>query len=140
LVVVGSPTSNIVTQPFASSFTVDAPAGVQLITYAVTLSANGVDSGLIDSVTGNHVFLFLQGGQVVGREGATAAQAAAGLIDFTLTVDGTGHVTMTALRGVVQGAGESPDISEGTHLAAGLVSLTATVADKTVTPPARAST
>ena len=51
-VVAGSPASNIVTQPFASSFTVDAPAGVQSITYAMTLSSNAVDSGLIDSVTG----------------------------------------------------------------------------------------
>ena len=128
-VVAGSPASNIVTQPFASSFTVDAPGGVQSITYALTLSSNGVDFGLIDSVTGNHVFLFLQDGQVVGREGSTSAQAAAGPIDFTLTVDATGHVTMTELRGVDQGAGESPDISEGAHLAAGLVSLTATVTD-----------
>ena len=47
-VVAGSPASNIVTQPFASSFTVDAPAGVQSITYALTLSSNGVDSGLIE--------------------------------------------------------------------------------------------
>ena len=75
------------------------------------------------------MFLFLQDGQVVGREGSTSAQAAAGPIDFTLTVEATGHVTMTELRGVDQGAGESPDISEGAHLAAGLVSLTATVTD-----------
>ena len=127
--VASSPTSNVATQDFAASFTVDAPAGVQSITYALTLSSNGADSGLIDSATGNHVFLFLQGGQVVGREGVTSAQAAAGPIDFTLTADATGHVTMTELRGVVQGAGESPDSSEGTHLAAGLVSLTATVTD-----------
>ena len=64
----------------------------------------------------------------MGREGATSAQAAAGPIHFTLTADATGHVTMTELRGVVQGAGERGS-GEGTDLAAGLVSLTATVTD-----------
>src|SRR5205814_7139962 len=50
-------------------FTVDAPAGQQSLTFALSVSASGVDSGLIDSQTGNHVFLFLENGHVVGREG-----------------------------------------------------------------------
>ena len=41
-------------------FTVDAPAGQQSLTFALSMSAQGVDSGLIDSQTGNHVFLFLE--------------------------------------------------------------------------------
>src|SRR5947208_9143623 len=41
-------------------FTVDAPAGQQSLTFALSVSASGVDSGLIDSQTGNHVFLFLE--------------------------------------------------------------------------------
>src|SRR5205823_2836295 len=90
---------------------------------------SGVDSGLIDSQTGNHVFLFLESGQVVGREGANSGAAAGGPIDFKLSVDASGNITLTDLRSVHQGAGETGDINEGTSLNAGLVSLTATVTD-----------
>src|SRR5207249_3708807 len=79
--------------------------------------------------TGNHVFLFVEGGQVVGREGANAGAAAGGPVDFTLAVDATGHITLTDLRSVHQGAGEAGDINEGAILPAGLVTLTATVTD-----------
>ena len=110
-------------------FTVDAPAGQQSLTFALSISAQGVDSGLIDSQTGNHVFLFLENQQVAGREGADVGAAASGERVFTLSVDAAGNVTLTDLRSVNQGAGEVGDISEGIHLPAGLVSLTATVTD-----------
>src|SRR5579859_5977471 len=131
--VAGSPTSNIDTEAFAASFTVNAPTGVQSITYALSVpgatATTGIDSGLIDSMTGNHVFLFLEGGEVVGREGTSATTAAGGPIDFTLAIDGAGKVTLTDLRGVHEGSGESPDSSEGISLGTGLVTLTATVTD-----------
>src|SRR3954447_5935765 len=110
-------------------FTVDAPAGQQSLTFALSVSAAGADSGLIDSQTGNHVFLFLESGVVVGREGTNAATAASGLKDFTLSVDSTGHLTLTDLRSVQQGAGEAGDLSEGVSPLANLISLTATVTD-----------
>src|SRR5436190_352303 len=110
-------------------FTVDAPAGQQSLTFALSVSAAGVDSGLIDSQTGNHVFLFLENGVVVGREGANSGAAAGGPIDFRLSVDATGNITLVDLRSVHQGAGETGDINEGTSLNVGLVSLTATVTD-----------
>ncbi|WMT72021.1 DUF5801 repeats-in-toxin domain-containing protein [Bradyrhizobium sp. Ash2021] len=110
-------------------FTIDAPAGQQSLTFALSISASGVDSGLIDSQTGNHVFLFLENGQVVGREGANAGAAAGGPADFTLAVDATGHITLTDLRSVHEGVGETGDINEGVSLPAGLVTLTATVTD-----------
>src|SRR4029077_11681478 len=130
----GSPTSNIDAESITASFTVNAPAGVQSITYVLTVpgatATTGVDSGLIDSVTGNHVFLFLQGGEVVAREGTNATSAAGGEIDFTLAIDASGKVTLTDLRGVHEGSGgETPDASEGISLASGLVSVTATVTD-----------
>src|SRR4051794_29867989 len=109
--------------------TVDAPAGQQSLTFALSISAAGADSGLIDSQTGNHVFLFLESGVVVAREGTTAATAASGLKDFTLSVDSTGHVTLTDLRSVQQGTGEAGDLSEGVSPLANLISLTATVTD-----------
>ncbi|MGY4291885.1 NAD(P)H-flavin reductase [Bradyrhizobium sp. LM2.7] len=109
--------------------TVDVPGGQQSLTFALSISAPGIDSGLIDSQTGNHVYLFVENGVVVGREGVNAGAAAAGSQDFTLSVDASGKLTLTDLRSVHEGSGEAGDISEGTHLSAGLVSLTATVTD-----------
>jgi hypothetical protein len=101
-------------------------AGQQSLTFALSVS-QGVDSGLIDSQTGNHVFLFLENGQVVGREGKDAAAAAAGLKDFTIAVDAAGNVTLTDLRSVHENT--PGDLNEGISLASGLVTLTATVTD-----------
>ncbi|MBR0786865.1 DUF5801 repeats-in-toxin domain-containing protein, partial [Bradyrhizobium iriomotense] len=109
--------------------TLNVPGGQQSLTFALSISAPGVDTGLIDSQTGNHVFLFLENGVVVGREGKDAAAAASGPQDFTLSVDASGKVTLTDLRSVHEGTGEDGDISEGTHVPTGLVSLTVTVTD-----------
>ena len=105
------------------------------MTYALGVSAAGVDSGLIDSVSGNHVFLFLESGQVVGREGTSAATAVGGPIDFTILVAANGDVTLTQLRAVheLTPEGTPPgDSSEAIHLdsATNLVTLTATITDK----------
>ena len=127
--VAGSPTSNVATQAFAAWFTVDAPAGVQSVTYALTLSSNGVDCWS-DQLGDREPCVPVPAGRAgCGQGRGDFRGGCCGPIDFTLTADVTGHVTMTELRGVVQGAGESADMSEGTHLAAGLVSLAATVTD-----------
>ncbi|QOZ46508.1 hypothetical protein XH89_25830 [Bradyrhizobium sp. CCBAU 53340] len=109
--------------------TLNVPGGEQSLTFALSISAPGVDSALIDSQTGNHVFLFVENGVVVGREGKDAAAAANGPQDFTVSVDGSGKLTLTDLRSVHEGTGEPGDVSEGTHVPAGLISLTATVTD-----------
>ncbi|MHC2816878.1 hypothetical protein ACVMBY_000438 [Bradyrhizobium huanghuaihaiense] len=109
--------------------TLNVPGGQQSLTFALSISAPGVDTGLIDSQTGNHVFLFLENGVVVGREGKDAAAAVNGPQDFTVSVDANGKLTLTDLRSVHEGTGEDGDISEGTHVPAGLVSLTVTVTD-----------
>ncbi|MBB4369438.1 hypothetical protein GGD63_002226, partial [Bradyrhizobium sp. cir1] len=109
--------------------TLNVPGGQQSLTFALSISAPGVDTGLIDSQTGNHVFLFLENGVVVGREGKDAATAASGPQDFTVSVDAGGKLTLTDLRSVHEGTGENGDVSEGTHVPAGLISLTATVTD-----------
>src|SRR5260221_9511 len=107
------------------------------VTYTLAASGAtallGVDSGLIDSVSGNHVFLFLEGGQVVGREGTSAAAAATvGPIDFTIAVAANGDVTLTQLRAVHELTPDTPtDLSEGIHLdsVGNLVTLKATITD-----------
>ena len=50
--------------------------GASPVTYA--LSTPGGVSGLTDTVTGNAVFLFLETGKIVGREGTSALDAAGG--------------------------------------------------------------
>ncbi|MHC2335526.1 DUF5801 repeats-in-toxin domain-containing protein [Bradyrhizobium sp. USDA 4454] len=108
-------------------FSITAAGGQQSLTFTLSISAPGADSGLIDSQTGNHVYLFLENGQVVGREGTNAGTAATGLADFTVSVDSTGHITLTDLRSVHENTpGNS---NEGITLASGLITVTATVTD-----------
>ncbi|MCO6060085.1 DUF5801 domain-containing protein, partial [Pseudomonas sp. MOB-449] len=77
---------------FTSAFGTD---GAGTLAYALGISAVGAVSGLTDTATNNGVFLFLEGGVVVGREGATAALAASGAIVFTASVNSTtGVVTL----------------------------------------------
>ena len=128
--VAGSPNSNVDTETFAASFTVNAPAGVQSITYALTI--NNATTNLINSVSGQTVTLVSKGG---GEVDGVVTIAGKQTEVFTLTVDSTGHITLTELRGVHENtpdtapAGVVADSSEGISLAAGLVSLTATVTD-----------
>src|SRR5260370_330523 len=119
--------SNIATGAFGADFTVVAGADGQkgATAYSLTLS-NGLSSEattLVDSKTSGAVHL--------EQTSATEIDAkdAAGDTALTLTVDGNGKVTMTDLRGVHEGTGETSDVSEGLTLASGLVSVTATVTD-----------
>ena len=58
-------------------------------------------TNLVDTATGNSVFLFDSGGVIQGREGTDATDAATGEIVFTVSVDGsTGDVTLTQNRAV----------------------------------------
>ncbi|WP_143271776.1 DUF5801 repeats-in-toxin domain-containing protein, partial [Bradyrhizobium mercantei] len=104
------------------SFNVDAPGGVQSLTYALSISSPNVDSGLIDSATGQHVLLTVNAAGVV--EGRTAI---GGDLVFTVAVDATGHVTLTDLRAVHEGT--PGNFNEGISLASGLITLIATVTD-----------
>ncbi|TKW76429.1 MAG: hypothetical protein DI543_20995, partial [Bradyrhizobium icense] len=112
---------------FTSSFGADGPG---TLTYALGISAPGADSGLVDTATGHHVFLFLVGTAVVGREGTDAANAlASGHIVFTASVDGNGVVTLDQQRAIVHTPDSGPD--QATSLsAASLITLTATITDK----------
>src|SRR5262249_9357859 len=104
------------------TFDVNVPGGQQSLTYALSISAPNVDSGLIDSATGQHVLLWVNAAGVV--EGRTAI---GGELAFTVVVDSTGHVTLTDLRAVHEGT--PGDFNEGITLASGLITLTATITD-----------
>src|SRR5205085_1589713 len=83
--------------------------------------------GLTDTASNNPVFLFLESGQVVGREGTDATAAAAGPIVFVVSVNASGSVTLDQQRAIVHPTAD-PDESK-TLSAANLVVLTATAND-----------
>ncbi|MHA3125094.1 enhanced entry virulence factor RtxA [Legionella pneumophila] len=117
---------------FTPSFGADGAAAANALTYSLGVSANGAASGVLDTASGNQVFLFLENGIVVGREGSDALDAATGDVVFNISVDGSGNVTLDQVRAVVHDNPLDPDESTGpTQLsAANLVTLTAIATDK----------
>ena len=110
------------TESFAANFTSSFGAdGSGSITYALNAVAGA--SGLVDTATGQAVNLSLTGGGVV--EGHTALSNA---LVFTVSVDGSGNVTLDQLRAVVHTPNTGPDQTT-TPSAANLVTLTATITD-----------
>ncbi|MCC8984650.1 DUF5801 repeats-in-toxin domain-containing protein [Bradyrhizobium acaciae] len=118
------------TESFANAFTVKTGAdGLQSLTYALKIAANGTLTNLIDSNSGLGVVLDQSGNTVSGYVAGHDNQAA--WLVFTLTVDpATGNVTLTQDRAVHENTASSPDTGEGISLTGGLVTLTATVTDK----------
>ncbi|ABB74581.1 hypothetical protein SAMN05216403_11734 [Nitrosospira multiformis ATCC 25196] len=114
------------TKSFAANFTSAFGAdGAGTLTYALGISLAGVDSGLVDTATGEHVFLFLNGGVVQGLAGGSG-----GPVVFTVSVNGTtGDVTLDQQRAVVHPDTTNPDDSK-TLSADNLVTLTGTITDK----------
>ncbi|WP_292148422.1 DUF5801 repeats-in-toxin domain-containing protein, partial [Mesorhizobium sp.] len=96
----GTPSSGAFGGQFTVDYKADGPAASNPTTYA--LSTPGGDSGLIDTLTGQHVQLSKVGSQIVGtiNNGTTTV--------FTVSVDGTGQVTLTQSRAVVQATGSNP--------------------------------
>jgi T1SS-143 domain-containing protein len=129
-VTLGTPGTADFSVVFNDHFGADGAAASGPKAYSLSIVSSGADSGLIDTATGNHVFLFLENGQVVGREGANAQAAASGSIDFTIAVNAsTGVVTLTQDRALVQPDGTQPDTHEPVSMASGLVSVTQTITD-----------
>ncbi|CDX60160.1 putative Hemolysin-type calcium-binding region [Mesorhizobium plurifarium] len=123
---VGSTTD---TQSFVGAFTVVQGADGATTSYAVSVSAQGVTSNLIDSATGQAVVLSQSGNTVSGYVSGHSGDPA--FLVFTLSVNtSTGQVTLTQDRAVHQNTiDNSTDSSEGVSLTSGLVTLTATVTD-----------
>lgn len=103
----------------------DAPASVA---YTLGVSATGAVSGLIDTASGDGVFLFLQGGKVVGRAGDNATLAATGDVVFEISIAANGTVTLDQQRAVVHTDTNDHD-STSPAMTASLITLTATVSD-----------
>ncbi|WP_287191143.1 DUF5801 repeats-in-toxin domain-containing protein [Mesorhizobium sp.] len=103
---------------FSSAFAAD---GAGTLTYALNVVAG--PSGLVDTATNQAVVLSVTAGVVEGRT------AVSDDLVFTVSVDGTGNVTLDQKRAVVHTPDSGPDQST-TLAAANLVQLTATITDK----------
>src|SRR5262249_1933648 len=110
---------------FTAAFGADGPAVSGATTYALSVvGGGGTDSGLVDTASGNHVFLFVEGGVVVGREGTNAGTAAGGPIVFTVSVDASGSVTLDQQRAIVHPTASNPDSNEAVAIGSNLITLT----------------
>ncbi|WP_206539307.1 beta strand repeat-containing protein [Aurantiacibacter luteus] len=115
------------TENYADAFAFDGGTdGTASIAYALT-ATNGTFSGLYQATTDAPIFLFVEGGAVVGRAGADATAAATGPEVFRVTVDASGNVTLDQSLAVdhVLGGGNGTSVS----LAGGVIQLTATITD-----------
>ncbi|GIK99904.1 MAG: hypothetical protein BroJett029_41130 [Alphaproteobacteria bacterium] len=96
---------------------------------ALAISADGVDSGLVDTETKHHVFLFNEGGVIVGREGTDPIDAATGDIVITVATDGT-NIEVHQYRAVVHGDTTDPDEADTpATFADGVLNLEVTATD-----------
>ena len=114
---------------FADNFSFDGGEdGIAGTSFALS-AANGSVSGLIDTATGNGVFLFLESGAVVGRAGADAGSAATGQEVFRVTVDSLGNVTLDQSRAVDHALSTGSNGSAVSLASDGLIQLIGTVTD-----------
>ncbi len=109
---------------FAGAFTFDAGTDEELNTDYALGVVDGTATGIFDTATGNQVFLFLESGVVVGREGSST-----GNIVFTVTVASNGTVELDQLR-AVDHMQSNLDGANATLIADDLVQLTATITDR----------
>jgi T1SS-143 domain-containing protein len=110
---------------FAGSFVGNYGAdGAGTTTYSLSVSSDGVDSGLDDTATGQSILLYLEAGSVVGRVGGPA-----GDISFTVSVNGSGLVTLDQQRAIIHSVTTDPN-DETSLGAANLIQLSATITDK----------
>ena len=101
--------------------------GAGTTVFSLSVAPGGVDSGL-DTTAGVNIFLFLEGGLVVGRVGATAGVAAAGPAAFALAIDpSTGAISMVEYLSILHTNTGSND--ESTSIANTAVQAVVTVTD-----------
>ncbi|WFL76632.1 DUF5801 repeats-in-toxin domain-containing protein [Altererythrobacter arenosus] len=113
---------------FTPDFQADGPNAVDSLVYAVAITGgNGTDSGLDDTATGNDILLRLNGNVIEGYLSGDPTEVA-----FTLSLDpATGVITQTQFRAIEH---DNPADSfetgvEAETMAAGLITITATVTD-----------
>ncbi|GLK90569.1 hypothetical protein GCM10017655_36330 [Pseudomonas turukhanskensis] len=109
---------------YSSNFTVNFGAdGAGSTTYRLTSAADGTNSGLKDSASGNDIFLYKVGDDIVGKVGG-----AAGATSFVVSINSaTGEVTLDQQLAIIHSPDTGPD--QATGLAGDLIKVTATITD-----------
>jgi large repetitive protein len=102
---------------FSSAFGAD---GAGSVSYA--LSATGDPSGLVDVATGLDIVLGMNGGVVEGWVNGDSS-----VVAFTVSVDGSGNVTLDQMRALQHPDGSNPDDPVSVNGSA--IALTATITD-----------
>ncbi|MBZ9726972.1 DUF5801 domain-containing protein [Mesorhizobium sp. CO1-1-11] len=108
---------------FSAAFQSNAGADGGDISYALGINLVTNDSGLIDTLSGQSVLLFVESGAVVGRAGS-----AGGAVVFTVSVDIDGNVTLDQERAIIHSPDTGPD-QQTTLTSDDLITLTATITD-----------
>ena len=109
---------------FTGAFGADRDGDIT-VDLALHDNAAALDSGLIDTLTGNIVWLFKEDSDIVGRQGATAAAATDEVLRVAYTA---GMVDFTLSRAVVHPDGTDPN--DRLTLGANLIDLVGAIADK----------
>ena len=107
-----------------SSFGADGPASSDATVYSLVL--NGVNTSLVDTLSGEGIDLVDNGGVIEGRTDTS------NLLVFTLSIDaGTGAVTLTQERAVVHDDPNDPDEAgaSAAFVGAGFIGLQVAVTD-----------
>ncbi|WP_299363920.1 DUF5801 repeats-in-toxin domain-containing protein [uncultured Paracoccus sp.] len=121
---------------FSVSYGADGQAATGPLTYALGIGVADANSGLVDTATGNSVFLFLSadGTTITGKEGTSLADAGTGTgtgtgdTVFVIGVNAsTGVGSLDQQRAVMHSANTGPD--EAVTLADGVITLSATAKD-----------
>lgn len=115
---------------FTVSFGADGAAQAESLVYTLGIGAGGPNSGVLDTATGDAVFLFLStdGTTITGKAGTSLANAETGPVVFEIAVDpDTGIVTFDQQRAILHPDDTDPD--DAVTLADTLVTLTATATD-----------
>jgi hypothetical protein len=85
----------------------------------------------VDTATGQRVYLYLEGGIVVGRVGVGGSASSTGLKAFEIRVDSaTAEVGLDQIRSLVHPTGGTASPNELITLTTDTVTLTATATDK----------
>ncbi|MFZ5956316.1 retention module-containing protein [Pseudomonas knackmussii] len=117
----GTDASANISNLFNVNFGADGAASSNSLTYQLT-TTNNTDSGLKDTATGQNIFLFKEGSNVVGRVGGSG-----GAVAFTVSLDASGNVTLDQQRALVHSNASDPN--DPLSLATGKIGLTLTATD-----------
>ncbi|WP_372238857.1 DUF5801 repeats-in-toxin domain-containing protein, partial [Acinetobacter sp. Swhac1] len=114
---------------FTHAFGADTAAVTNSLVYSLSTTV-GSDSGLVDTVTGENIYLFQDvNGDIIGLVGAAGVADPAGAEAFRVSVDATNaDVTLNQSRAIVHA--DTADHNDASALISSAITLTATATDK----------